>query len=35
MIIKISFQINKVIYLWVIGCITACKEIEPISVKGC
>ena len=37
MIIKISFhfKINKVIYLWVIGCITACKEIEPTSVKGC
>ena len=37
MIIKISFlfKINKLIYLWVTGCITAFKEIEPTSLKGC
>ena len=37
MIIKISFhfKINKLIYLWVIGCITAFKETAPITVEGC
>ena len=33
MIVKISFhfKINKLIYLWVIGCLTAFKEIEAVK----